>query len=285
MTASTTEDRPATPAEQEALDRPWRRWATIAIAGFVFGSVVLGFWIVPESEEAGFDPWAAICRSIGIPGYERSDAPPPTFPVAAAQVTTVSWTPDSRSRLAGASAKRGAKIASEICVACHGTDGIGIAPTYPNLTHQSAAAIYKQLNDYKSGARSNGMAAVMVPMVQSLTDQQMADVAAYYASLPPRTTKYGGDVPREIVRLVKIGSPARALPPCDACHGVNMSGPDESPVLLGQSPIYFQAQLQAFAKGERRNDIYGRMRIIAEQLTADEMQALATYYAPHEPAP
>ncbi len=273
-------DRPAIPAEQEALDRPWRRWATIAIVGFVIGSLVLGFWVVPESEEPGFDPWAAICRSIGIPGYERSDAPPPTFPVAAAQVTKVHWTPTSRSLLANADAQRGAKIASEVCVACHGTDGVGIAPTYPNLTHQSAAAIYKQLNDYKSGARSNGMAVVMVPMVQPLDDQQMADVAAYYASLPPRTTKYGAQVPREIVQLVKIGSPARALPPCDSCHGVNMSGPEESPVLLGQSPIYFEQQLQAFASRERANDIYGRMRLIAEQLTAEEIKALAAYYAP-----
>lgn len=277
---SAAHDRPATPAEQDALDRPWRRWATIAIVGFVFGSLVLGFWVVPESEETGFDPWAAICRSIGIPGYERSDAPPPTFPVAAAEVTKVSWTPDSRSLLANADAQRGAKTASEICVACHGTDGVGIAATYPNLTHQSAAAIYKQLNDYKSGARSNDMAVVMVPMVQPLNDQQMADVAAYYASLPPRTTQYGSAVPREIVQLVKIGSPARALPPCDSCHGVNMSGPEESPVLLGQSPVYFEQQLQAFAAGERRNDIYGRMRIIAEQLTPEEMQGLASYYAP-----
>jgi cytochrome c553 len=281
---STTPDRPATPAEQEALDRPWRRWATIAIVGFVAVSLVLGFWIVPESEEPGFDPWAAICRSIGIPGYARSDAPPPSVSVPSGQLTNVSWTPVSRALLSDASAQRGAKIAGEICVACHGTDGIGIAPNYPNLTHQSAAAIFKQLHDYKSGARTGGMAIVMVPMVQALDEQQMADVARYYASLPPRTTEDGREVPREIIALVKSGSPARALPPCDACHGVNMSGPEESPVLLGQSPAYFQEQLQAFAAGERRNDIYGRMRIIAEQLTPEERRALSAYYAPAQRA-
>lgn len=277
---SAPDDRPAVPAEQEALDKPWRRWATVAVTGFVFGSLILGFWIVPESKEPGFDPWAAICRSIGLPGFQRADAPPPAPPEAAAQVTNVSWTLQSRSLLAGASAERGRKIAAEICVACHGTDGIGIAPNYPNLTRQSAAAIYKQLHDYKSGVRTGGMAVVMLPIVQPLDEGQMADVAAYYASLPPHTTRYGRDVPREIVDLVKIGSPVRAMPPCDACHGVNMSGPVESPVLLGQSPTYFEEQLQAFATGERRNDIYGRMRVIAQQLTPQEMRGLAGYYAP-----
>ena len=59
-----------------------------------------------------------------------------------------------------------------------------------------------------------------------------------------------------------------------------MSGPEESPVLLGQSATYFEQQLNAFAAGERRNDNYGRMRIIAKALTAEEIQQLAQYYAP-----
>ncbi len=277
---STAHDRPAVPAEQEALDRPWRRWASIGVIGFVFGSLVVGFWVVPESQVPGLDPWATICRSLGVPGYARSDAPPAPPPSPAVPVTNVSWTPASRSLLANASAERGSKIAAEICVACHGTDGVGIAPNYPNLTRQSAAAIYKQLQDYKSGVRTGVMAAVMAPMVQGLDEQQMADVAAYYASVPPRASRPASNVPREIVDLVKIGSPARALPPCDACHGVNMSGPEESPVLLGQSPTYFEEQLLAFARGERHNDIYGRMRVIARQLTPDEIRGLAAYYAP-----
>ena len=152
--------------------------------------------------------------------------------------------------------------------------------SYPNLTHQSAAAIFKQLNDYKAGVRTGGMAAVMQPMVMGLDSQQIANVAAYYASLEPRTTRYGEDPAPGIYRLIKIGSPSRALPPCDSCHGVNMSGPEESPVLLGQSATYFEQQINAFAAGERRNDNYGRMRTIAKALTADEIQQLAKYYAP-----
>ncbi len=278
-------DRPPVPAEQEALDRPWRLWASIAIIAFVLVSALLGFLILPESEEPGFDPWAAICRSIGIPGFEQSDAPPATTSAPAAQASTVAWTPGARKLVANADPRQGAETAAQICVACHGKDGVGIAPTYPNLTHQSASAIFKQLKDYKAGARTGGQAVVMTSMVAALDDQQMANVAAYYASLAPRVTDYGAAaVPKEIVRLVKIGSPARALPPCDACHGVNMSGPEESPVLLGQSAEYFEQQLNAFAAGERRNDTYGRMRIFARALAPEEIKHLALYYAPPQKA-
>jgi cytochrome c553 len=271
-------DRPAIPAEQEALDKPWRVWATVGIGALVVVSVVLGFWAIPESEAPGFDPFVAICRSIGIPGFERGDAPP--APAAPASPTSaVTWTADTRTLLADANVKQGAQIAATVCVACHGKNGVGIVPNYPNLANQSAAALFKQLNDYKAGVRTGGMAAVMQPMVMGLDTQQMANVAAYYASLEPRTKRYGKKPSPGIYRLIKIGSPGRALPPCDSCHGVNMSGPEESPVLLGQSAPYFEQQLSAFAAGERRNDNYGRMRIIAKALTPQEIQQLAQYYA------
>jgi cytochrome c553 len=272
-------DSHAVPAEQEALDKPWRTWATIAVVAFTFVGLILGFWVVPESEEPGFDPFAAMCRSIGIPGFERSEAPPATT-APEPQASKVTWTADSRTLLAEASVKQGAEIAASSCFACHGKDGVGITAAYPNLTHQSAAAIFKQLNDYKAGVRTGGMAAVMQPMVADLDSQEMANVAAYYASLEPRTTRYGENPAPGIYRLVKIGIPSRALPPCDSCHGVNMSGPEESPVLLGQSATYFEQQINAFATGERRNDNYGRMRAIAKALTTDEIQQLAKYYAP-----
>ena len=79
-------DRPAVPAEQEALDRPWRVWATVAVGAFVFVSLILGFWVVPESEAPGFDPFAAMCRSLGIRGFERGAAPPAKSCARAASV-------------------------------------------------------------------------------------------------------------------------------------------------------------------------------------------------------
>jgi cytochrome c553 len=268
----------------EELDRRWRAWAGAAVGGSLLFSLVLGFVVLPAATaEPGFDPLAAICRSIGIPGFERPEgarqlAAAGVAPTAAPPTSGVSWTPESRNLLANADVQQGATTAAELCVACHGKDGVAVVPIYPHLAHQSAAAIYKQLSDYKSGARAGGLAAVMVPMATSLNDQQMANVAAYYASRAPRVTESSTNAAPEIVRLVKIGSPARALPPCDSCHGVNMSGPEESPVLLGQSAAYFEQQLSAFAAGERRNDTYGRMRIIARGLTPDEITQLAAYY-------
>jgi cytochrome c553 len=271
-------DPPPSPAEQEALDRPWRVSASVAIGTFVLVSIVLGFVIVPQSAEPGLNPFAAMCRAIGIPGFDRSDAPraPPATP--AAQASDVTWTPNTRHLFANADIQQGSVIAAGLCSGCHGKDGIGLVPTYPNLTHQSAAAVFKQLRDYKTGARQGGLAAVMVPIAGTLDDQQMANVAAYYASLAPRVVKYGSDTPPQILELVQTGSPARALPPCEACHGGNMSGPAESPVLLGQSVTYFEEQMNAFAAGKRRNDTYRPMNIIARALTPEEIRQLAVYY-------
>ena len=273
-------DKRPVPAEQEALDKPWRIWASVAIIGFVIISLVLGFVIVPGRLDPGGDVSSTIGRALGRHTMEHKEPPAVSRAVPAGEVSDVTWTPQLRHLLAGADTARGEATASEICVACHGTDGIALVPGYPNLTHQSARAIFKQLRDYRSGARQSGMAAVMRPMAAQLNDRQMADVAAYYASLPERDANYGAETPAQIVRLVKIGDQARAMPPCDSCHGVNMTGPEESPVLLGQSPEYFEQQLRGFASGERRNDIYGRMRMIARALTPQEISGLAEYYAP-----
>ena len=69
---------------------------------------------------------------------------------------------------------------SAMCAACHGAMGISAVPMYPNLAGQKEAYIAKQLRDFKSGARKD---AVMAPMAMSLTDADVANVAAYYASL------------------------------------------------------------------------------------------------------
>ena len=200
-------------------------------------------------------------RWIGIPG---SNGPTRRRTPSCARCAGIHRRLDAgRSQaVANADLQRG-QTAAQICVACHGKDGVGIAPTYPNLTHQSASAIYKQLKGYKAGARTGGLAAVvMAPMVTASTISRWPMSPPTTLPCAPRVTDYGADaVPKEIVRLVKIGSPARALPPCDSCHGVTSRRFEESPVLLGQSAAYFEQQLSAFAAGERRNDTYGRMRI------------------------
>lgn len=75
------------------------------------------------------------------------------------------------------------KIAA--CVACHGTDGMGTAPIYPNLAGQSAAYMESAMKAYRDGQRGGSMAALMVPQAQGLSDEDIADISAYYASLEP----------------------------------------------------------------------------------------------------
>ncbi|MCI0600333.1 MAG: c-type cytochrome [Beijerinckiaceae bacterium] len=81
------------------------------------------------------------------------------------------------------------------------------------------------------------------------------------------------------VALVEYGISARGIPGCASCHGVHAGGPIETPILAGQRQEYSLAQLNAFFKGERRNDIYNRMRAIASKLRQDEIERVAEYYA------
>ncbi|MBO0742820.1 MAG: c-type cytochrome, partial [Hyphomicrobiaceae bacterium] len=108
------------------------------------------------------------------------------------------------------------------------------------------------------------------------------DVAAYYGRLVrgdldrPGTPPYVGV---DIENLVGNGDVARGLPPCSGCHGMGAGGPIETPTLSGQYPQYLEAQLKAFASGQRHNDIYHRMRSVASKLSATEMKLVAIFYS------
>jgi cytochrome c553 len=272
-------DPPAIPAEQEALDHPWRLWASVAIGSFVLVTVLLGFIVLPLAGAGGegFDPFSAICRAIGIPGYGPA-VPASVGTQVEAKASAVVWSATTRQQLAGADAKAGAAIATEVCAACHGETGVSTDPTqFPNLAGQSEAAIFKQLWDFHDGSR---VAEAMTPFAQQLEPKQILDVAAHYAAAPAAERQRAATaVSQAVVQLATIGSPARGIASCDSCHGDNRSGPDGAPVLLGQSQTYLEAQIQAFAKGERANDLFLRMRTIAGQLTPEEMSGLATYYS------
>ena len=84
--------------------------------------------------------------------------------------------------------------------------------------------------------------------------------------------------PAAISSLVELGDPSRNIPPCASCHRQGSGGPIETPILAEQHNEYFVQQLQKYASGERRNDVYGRMRTIAAQLTEAEIEGLAAHY-------
>ena len=108
----------------------------------------------------------------------------------------------------------------------------------------------------------------------------IADVAAYYAGQPQRSPNPAtlAAFPAPIVRLVELGDPARNIPPCASCHRPGSGGPIEAPILAEQQREYLVQQMQMYASGQRRNDVYARMRTIAAKLTPAEINGLAGYY-------
>jgi cytochrome c553 len=244
----------------------------------VFAGILLGVLIIPivQGRGAGLDAFTAICRALGIvPGSparsQPSDRTPPT------PVSQVVWTPQVLDVLARADVQRGHAQVQAVCVACHAEDGVSVSADYPNLAGQSGAAIYKQLSDYRTGSRTHP---VMSGIAQALDETVIADVAAYYAGQPQRNPNPVtlAASPPEIVALVELGDPHRNIPPCSACHRAGVGGPVETPVLAEQRAEYLVQQLKLFASGERRNDVYARMRAIAPKLTTNEMEGLAAYY-------
>jgi cytochrome c553 len=80
--------------------------------------------------------------------------------------------------------------------------------------------------------------------------------------------------------LVRHGDPARLITPCASCHGAKgQGGVNGSPALAGQNPAYFVRTLNAYHGGQRTNDAHRGMHAFAAKLSAEEMRALATFYA------
>ncbi len=178
-------------------------------------------------------------------------------------------------------AQGGANPAAMACGTCHGADAMGMAAAgFPRLAGISAGYTRKQLEDFRSGARSNP---VMQPIAAALSDEEMDAVAALLEARPApvfasigRAEKAEGVGPRLALR----GAWERNIPECVACHGPAGIGVGESlPPLAGQSTQYLSAQLNAWRQGTRKNDPNDLMGHIARAMTDDEVQAVAEYFA------
>jgi len=266
------------PSDPHVLDQPWRLWSAVAVMSILLVGILLGVVVIPvvQGWRVGLDPFTAICRALGLlPGSpaqpQPSDRTPPT------PVSQVIWTPEVLQILARADVNKGRAKVQEVCTACHGETGVSPAPDFPHLAGQSGAAIYKQLRDYRTGSRVHP---AMTDLAKALNESDIADVAAYYAGQPQRNPNPVtlAPSPAGIIQLVELGDPHRNIPPCAACHRQGAGGPIEAPVLAEQQYEYLLQQLKLYASGERRNDVYARMRLIAARLTEEEMKGLALYY-------
>ena len=164
-----------------------------------------------------------------------------------------------------------------VCLACHGQDGnMSQLPNVPKIGGQTEKYLLKQMHDIKTGLRA---APLMTGMLNALNDQDMANVAAYYASQP---LAQGAAEPEKVAlgeTLYKAGIAEIGAAACSACHSPNGEGLSSAgyPALSGQDPAYTELQLKAFRSGMRDNDDAQVMRSIAARLSDEEIAALASY--------
>jgi cytochrome c553 len=176
----------------------------------------------------------------------------------------------------GGDPAKGQGLATSVCAACHGPDGNSPLPVNPSLAGQIPEYLYKQLRDFKSGARKN---AVMSGMVAALSDEDMRNVAAYFAAQKARAGVARDAALANAGQIVyRKGDAGAGLPACSGCHSPNGVGiPAQFPRLKGQHLDYTLAQLKAFRAGERDNDPSGMMRTVAARMSDQEMAAVAEF--------
>jgi len=179
-------------------------------------------------------------------------------------------------------AERGKQLHGDLfCASCHGVAGESTTNNWPSLAGQRAEYTYKMLLDYKSKLRvEDERGHLMAAVAHFLTQQDMADLAAFYAA-QPLPAMQGGSGNEVAEKLVRKGDPTRLITPCAACHGLHgQGGVNETPALAGMTPEYFVRTMKHYRDGKRVNDSKQAMRAFAKSLTDAEIEALAAYYAP-----
>lgn len=247
-----------------------------ALFVLLVAAVLVGFVWLPSVKADYRAPgwWDAICRAAGVP-VQWSGRTNQQDAIA----SRVSVLPEL-SRASLGDVGRGGTLALR-CTMCHGARGVS-SSDIPNLAGQYAEVVYKQLMDYKGGQRQH---ALMQALAATLSDQDIRDLSAFYAQLPrPSPNPQTPPAPD----LIAVGAPMRNIAPCASCHGGIDQKPG-SPWLEGMPRAYLAAQLQAFSRGERRNDAHAAMRNVARHMSGEEIEAVAQYYAnrrvPFSPTP
>jgi cytochrome c553 len=186
---------------------------------------------------------------------------------------------------AAAHAEAGAAKAA-VCAACHGANGNSVNPEWPNLAGQGVAYTTEQLKLFRAGHRNN---LVMYPLAMALTDEDIRDLAAYFARQTPTGLEADPATLALGKRLYRGGDPARGIPSCTGCHGPNGLGNLTAgyPKLRGQHATYTIKQLNDYATeqryvnvttGEKTRSRNGHMMVtVSQRLTDEEKAALANY--------
>jgi len=173
--------------------------------------------------------------------------------------------------------KEAGQAKSTPCVACHGIDGNSANPEWPSIAGQSPSYIVRQLKAFRGGERQNPL---MTPMAVGLSDADIDDLAAFYASQAIRAT--GETEPSKVElgrRVYRAGNLDEQVTSCAGCHGPTGrgNGPAGYASLQGQHATYVAAQLRAYKAGTRTTDPNQMMRDVAALLSDQEIDAVAAY--------
>jgi cytochrome c553 len=172
------------------------------------------------------------------------------------------------------------------CTACHGLNGNSANPEWPVLAGQNANYLTTQINNFRGGKRANPL---MQPMVQNLTDQDIADLAAFFSVQTPTGNEADPSYWKAGEKLYRGGDATRAIPACVACHGpIGRGNPAAGyPALQAQHSVYTVKQLNDYTTDTRyTQDAAGKpqytanaqmMRVVAGRLTPEDRRNLASY--------
>ena len=201
--------------------------------------------------------------------------------VLIAMAVSLSVSAASAAGLVGDAAAGKTKAAA--CGACHGADGNSPAPTFPKLAGQGERYLVKQIHDIKSGARP---VPAMAGQTDSLSDQDIADIAAYYAGQKGSVNQAKKDLAARGEAIYRGGVREKGVPACAACHSPTGVGnaPAGFPKLGGQHADYITTQLKAY-RAAADGDAAGRandgdtkpMRGVAARMSDAEIAAVASY--------
>lgn len=171
--------------------------------------------------------------------------------------------------------ERGKQIATTVCAACHGPQGISAAPANPHLAGQDAYYIQRQLQAFKTGARPSP---IMQGMAAGLSPEDMLNVGAYFSQQKPNQAMARDKALATRGQTVwRAGVKATTVPACAGCHGAAGRGiAAQYPALAGQYPELIYGWLKAFQSGERPHEAMG---LVANKMSDADMKAVAEYAA------
>ena len=176
-------------------------------------------------------------------------------------------------RLPAADAAAGGLVAERHCKTCHGLDGQGVAAGIPHLAAQREAYLVASVKDYAQGRRTH---AVLRDLMGRLSDVDVRNVVAYYASRAPIVNVQGADIGQSHYEQGRRHAAA-----CAKCHGED--GNSEipgTPTLAGQQPQYLAAAIQEYHQGNRAK---GTVRSMLRDTDRLELENLALYFAAQSP--